>query len=128
MLNRITRTPLAAALALLATSGCSNVPPASRPASVTLQIEVRYDAPAGGGEVELPMSGPSLTILELQTEPPDLEQTYSDRRRLLQLPEGPATVLVRCRCRVYGEPDVDLLTADELFPGNTSIRVIDAGR
>ena len=129
MLYRITRTPLTIALALLASVGCSNVPPTSLPASLTLRVEVHYDVPEGRtAPVELPMSGPSLTILDLETDPADLLETYSDRRRLLHLPEGPATVVVRCHYRIYQEPDSRFLTAAELFPGNTAIRVIDAGR
>lgn len=117
------------ALAWPAPSGCSNVPLASRPASVTLHVEVLYDVPAGeSATVELPMSGPTLTILELETDPAGLRESYGDRRRLLHLPSGPTTVVVRCRYRIYAEPDSGIKRAAELFPGATAITVIDAGR
>ena len=70
------------------------------------------------------MSGPYLTVLELETNPPDLAESYREHRRFLHLPTGPATVVVRCRLRIYAEPGSAFSPATELFPGAAAIRVI----
>ena len=95
------------------------------PASLALHVEVRYEIPAGQSDpVELPMSGRYLTVLALETDPPDLTESYRDHLRLLHLPDGPATVVVRCRYRIYAEPGSGFPPATELFPGATAIRII----
>ena len=125
MHDRITRTPLA--LLWLAAVACSTLPPAVRPASLTLEVEVRYEIPGGQPDpIELPMSDAYLTVLEMVTDPPDLTETYRERRRFLHPPDGPVTVLIRCHYRIYSEPGADFRGAAELFPGATAIRVLAA--
>ncbi len=129
MTLRITRTPRSLALVWLVAAACSNVPPATRPASLDLNVEVRYEVVAGEGQqIELPLSNENLTVLELETEPPSLTESYTGRRRFLNLPAGPATVLVRCRYRIYAPPGAGFPSAAELFPGATDIRVLTEHR
>ncbi len=124
MPDRITRIP-PLPLVWLATVACSTLPPAVRPASLTLEVEVRYEISAGQQDpIELPMSDPHLTVLKMVSDPADLAETYRDRRRFLHPPEGPATVLIRCQYRIYAEPGSDFRRAAELFPGATAIRVL----
>ncbi len=123
MPDRITRTPLA--LLWLAAVACSTLPPAVRPASLTLEVEVRYEISEGRGDpIELPMSDSYLTVLRMVTDPADLTESYRKRRRFLHPPEGPITVLIRCHYRIYAEPGSDFRRAAELFPGATAIRVL----
>ncbi len=125
MSDRITRSPGTLALVWFVAFACSNVPLAIRPASLALHVEVQYEIPAGQSDpFELPMSGPYLTVLELETDPPDLAESYREHRRFLHLPDGPATVVVRCRYRIYAEPGSGFPPATELFPGATAIRII----
>ncbi len=125
MSDRITRSPATLALVWLGTFACSIVPLATAPASLALHVEVRYEIPSGQSDpIELPMSGRYLTVLELVTDPPDLAESYREHRRFLHLPDGPATVVVRCRYRIYAEPGSGFPPATELFPGATAIRII----
>ena len=125
MTLRITRTPRSLALVWLVAAACSNLPPATRPASLDLIVEVRYEIDAGEGQqIEIPLSSENLTVLELETEPASLTESYKGRRRFLNLPSGPATVLVRCRYRIYAQPGAGFPSVAELFPGATDIRVL----
>ncbi len=129
MTLRITRTPRSLALVWLVAAACSNVPPATRPASLDLNVEVRYEVAAGEGQqIELPLSNQNLTVLELETEPASLTELYKGRRRFLILPAGPATVLVRCRYRIYAQPGAGFPSVSDLFPGATDIRVLPEHR
>ena len=129
MSDRIPRSPATLALVCLGTFACSNVPPATRPASLALHVEVEYEIPAEQDDpIELPMSGRYLTVLELATDPPDLAETYRENRRFLHPPDGPATVLVRCRYRIYAAPGSGFSPTAELFPGAAAIRVLAPDR
>ena len=129
MTLRITRTPRSLALVWLVAAACSNLPPATRPASLDLIVEVRYEIGAGEGQqIELPLSSENLTVLELETEPASLTESYKGRRRFLHLPAGPATVLVRCRYRIYAQAGADFPSVADLFPGATHIRVLPEHR
>lgn len=78
-------------------------------------MTVEYRAPAGG-TVRLPASSPTLTILEWATEPEGVVERFENGERVLQLPPGDSTLLVRCRYRAYADGD-GVPPPERLFPG-----------
>ena len=74
---------------------------------------------ANGRPIELPVSGPSLSIFSLTIEPLPQAERFRAGRRWIEPPAGCETVTVQCHYRVYGNPPPP---PTELFPGASNIR------
>ena len=111
-----------AALVVLGLAGCSTVPDWSPRESRELSITVYYDGSAGPRTVPLPTSTQDVMILELRSEPSDLQQTFSASDRQLHLPGGSSRARVHCRYRLFRRRAADgtalpWISVEELFPG-----------
>jgi hypothetical protein len=118
---------LACGLALLGQASCSVLPARGNPPWQVREVVVRYELEGAGARVEVPASGPGLTVLALRTDPPHAREHFDDGKRFLLAP-GPSLV-VHCRYRVAPRDarakTLEFPAPDELFPGATSIDSLD---
>ena len=73
----------------------------------------------GDQPIEVPVSGPDLTILELLVDPVPLREHFQDGHRWLDLPAACPRALVHCRYRAYAGADGRVPPPAALFPGAT---------
>ena len=110
------RTMLAALCG--AAAACSIVPPRDWPPYEERLVVAEY-AVTDGQLIEVPRSGPALTILEFTAEPAPRAERYRDGRRWLQPPPDCDRFVVRCRYRAYGLGEQPPPPPHALFPGAT---------
>ncbi len=124
--NRVTHPVIAVALLML--GSCSVVPPRGFPPSDEREVVVSYEFGDGApAAVEVPASGPGITVFWLETDPRDVHESFAAGERQFH-PEGDS-LTIRCRYRVYEQRDADgkrlpLRRPDELFPDASSIRTV----
>jgi len=117
-----------AATLLLLLGACTVVPPHGFPPSDEREVIVSYDFGDGAPSVvEVPASGPGLTVIWLETDPRDVHESFDSGERQFH-PDGD-TLEIRCHYRVYQRRDSDGKSVppsspDELFPEASSIRTI----
>jgi hypothetical protein len=70
-----------------------------------------------GRPIELPMSGPDLTILECAIEPAPVRTEFAADRRRIEAPPGCARVVVHCHYRAYAHAGAPPAPPEALFPG-----------
>ena len=112
-----------AQIALLATA-CTVIPAHGFPAYEEREVAVHYAlTEAMPRSIRVPASRPGLVVLELDTEPSGLRETFVGDERWLQV-AAPA-LTIRCRYRVYSDDATHALpTPAELFPDATSIETV----
>lgn len=105
---------------LLATVGCSVLPSRTFPPQQVVDVEVRYRFDAmPAPRIEIPASGPSLTVLALTTQPEyGVHEEFETGRRYLRI-DG-VSLDLSCRLRLLGASPPPLAS---LFPGATSVRI-----
>lgn len=105
--------------AAFATS-CSTVPPREWPPFDQRTVRATYRV--DGGAIELPVSSPDLTVLELTTEPAIEAEHWIEGRRRVVPPAGCTQLTVRCVYRAYAK-DGHVPTPQQVFA--TAISVED---
>jgi len=98
-------------------AACSSLPSREWPAHDERQVTVTIAA--NGRPIELPVSGPSLSIFSLTIEPRPQRERFRAGRRWIEPPAGCKTVTVRCHYRAYGTPPPP---PTALFPDASKIR------
>lgn len=114
--------------AFLLLTACSVLPPKGHPYDRVFDVELEYLDP--NGAIEVPSSGPQLTIYRVEpVEPAELRERFEDGRRYFVPPPACERVLLRCRYRAIA-PDrdagpEDLPEPDQLFPGVSRYRLFE---
>lgn len=117
-----------ALVALFGAAACSVLPRQDYPRSDEREVVVRYDlSDVETFAVQVPASGTDLTVVWMDTEPPDLRESFERGERRLHT-EGNELV-IRCHYRVYERlaPEAGqrgLPPPEQLFPGATSIETV----
>lgn len=125
--NQVTR-PATAACLLALLGSCTVVPPRGFPPSDEREVVVSYEFGDGApAMVEVPASGPDITVLWLETQPGDVPESFLNGGRQLH-PDGDS-LTVRCRYRVYEQRDthgnrLPLRRPEDLFPDASTIHTI----
>lgn len=118
------RSLVCAALALLA-AACTVIPTHGLPTYEEREVAVHYAlTEALPRSIRVPSSRPGLVVLQLETEPSGMPETFVGDERWLQV-TAPA-LTIHCRYRVYAPPDGAgaLPTPADLFPDATSIDTV----
>ena len=102
-------------------AACSSLPSREWPPHDERHVLVTIEA--SGSPLELPVSGPSLSIFSLTIEPQPQQQVFRAGRRWIEPPAGCTTVTVRCHYRAYGTPPPPPAA---LFPGSSEVRTLAA--
>ena len=113
-------------------SSCATLPNWQPRESLEQQVQVTYQLGSRGETVQVPVSHEHLTILELQRDPPDAIESFTNGVRTLQLPLGADTdtgslhIHLRCHYRLYRQRNqhgqsLPWPTPEELFPGARQI-------
>ena len=110
------RRILAALLGLA--PACSTLPSRAWPAHEEQTVLAEYRL-TGDQPIEVPVSGPDLTILEWLVEPVPVRERFQAGRRWLEPPPECPCVRVHCRYRAYAGADGRVPPAAALFPGAT---------
>jgi hypothetical protein len=108
-------------------SACAALPDWSHREIREVSVLVDYEMDGGDGFVVLPASNDWLTVLELQTRPGVMRETFAGKERRVQVPPNTHSLRVLCRYKLYMRRDraghpLPWPTAAELFPGATRIR------
>jgi hypothetical protein len=111
-----TATPPVIGAILLAAAACSTLPAREWPPHDERTLVAEYAVHAGE-PIDLPMSGPDLTILEFAIEPAPARTEFAAGRRRIEAPPGCARVTVHCHYRAYAHAGAPPAPPEALFPG-----------
>ena len=100
MLRHLRARAAAAALLLAA---CSTLPPAALPPHRDHHVAAEFVVP-DDGRLPLPPSSPTLSMRELQLDPPPLAERFANARRWFVYAPG-THVRVRARFRTWADAD-----------------------
>lgn len=110
-------------------AACSVFPERAPPPSVIETIEVDYAFAAGSPRsIQIPASSDTLTVIELQVDPPPRGERFEGGVRWLLLPEGIDHCSLRCRLQHWDTGNVhdpSQPPGHRLFPGAHAVRYPD---
>jgi hypothetical protein len=92
-----------------------------------MQVEYSFTADAPRA-IEVPASGPEMTVLELDVVPAPRGERFEQGHRILLLPFDCEHARLRCRLQRWSSSRSFDLTArprPDLFPGARSVQIVD---
>ena len=103
-------------------AACSTLPSREWPPHDERHVVVTM--PTNGDPLEIPVSGPMLTIFSLRIEPQPQRQRFQDGKRWIHPAADCETVQIRCHYRVYGPAGEQPPPPSALFPEAAEIRTV----
>ena len=98
------------------------VPEPVHPPHRDFEVTVEYDFADGQPRpIQVPSSNEEIMVLELSTQPKEVNERFVGGHRLLTAPNGTRRLRLHCRYRIFGIDDAppagDPRAPESLFPG-----------